>query len=144
MEGGIMSEFYEVKDLRHNKDGFEVRVGYFYEDIHPNELYCDETDTDEMAKRIDAGYDAWFGFWAKAYFKGHEMGNANLGGLYYKDDHAESIIEKKEEYWYDDVIWEALEDAKKQTGDLWKQLSLNFPVDKLESYATINNKQREA
>ena len=72
------------------------------------------------------------------------LGHANLGGLYYKDDHAESIIEKKEEYWYDDVIWEAVEDAKKQTGDLWKQLSLNFPVDKLESYATINNKQREA
>jgi len=143
-----MSEYYEVKDLRHNKDGFEIRVGYFYEDIHPNELYCDETDTDEMAKRIDAGHDAWFGFWAKAYFKGHEMGHANLGGLYYKDDHAEGVIEQQaktnDDCWYGDVIYETLEDAKKQTGDLWKQLSLNFPVDKLESYATINNKQREA
>lgn len=126
-----MSEYYEVKDLRHDKDGFEIRVGYFYEDIHPNELYDDETDTDEMAKRIDAGYDAWFGFWAKAYFKGHEMGHANLGGLYYKDDHAEAVIEKKDEYWYDDVIWEAVEDAKKQTGDLWKQLKLNFREEDL-------------
>ena len=76
------------------------------------------------------------------------MGHANLGGLYYKDDHAESIIEQQaktnDDCWYGDVIYEALEDAKKQTGDLWKQLSLNFPVDKLESYATINNKQREA
>lgn len=126
-----MSEHYEIKDLRHNKDGFEIRVGYFYEDIHPNELYCDETDTDTMAKRIDAGYDAWFGFWAKAYFNGHEMGYANLGGLYYKDDHAEGVIEKKDEYWYDDVIWEAVEEAKKQTGDLWKQLKLNFREEDL-------------
>jgi hypothetical protein len=124
-----MSEYYEIKDLRHEKDGFEIRVGYFYEDIHPNELYCDETDTDEMAKRIDAGYDAWFGFWAKAYFNGHEMGHANLGGLYYKDDHAEGVIEKKQEYWYDDVIWEAVEEAKKQTGDLYKQLKLNFSFE---------------
>ena len=126
-----MSEHYEVKDLRHSKDGFEIRVGYFYEDIHPRDLYCDETDTDTMAKRIDAGYDAWFGFWAKAYFNGHEMGYANLGGLYYKDDHAEGVIEKKDEYWYDDVIWEAVEEAKKQTGDLWKQLKLNFREEDL-------------
>ena len=33
-----MSEHYEVKDLRHSKDGFEIRVGYFYEDIHPSDL----------------------------------------------------------------------------------------------------------
>ena len=124
-----MSDHYEVKDLRHDNDGFEIRVGYFYEDIHPRDLYCDETDTDEMAKRIDAGYDAWFGFWAKAYFNGHEMGHANLGGLYYKDDHAEGVIEKKQEYWYDDVIWEAVEEAKKQTGDLYKQLKLNFSFE---------------
>ena len=103
-----MSEYYEIKDLRHEKDGFEIRT---------------------MAKRIDAGYDAWFGFWAKAYFNGHEMGHANLGGLYYKDDHAEGVIEKKREYWYDDVIWEAVEEAKKQTGDLYKQLKLNFSFE---------------
>lgn len=125
-----MSNHFEIKDLRHNRDGFEVRVGYFYEDIHPNELFDDTVyETDKMAKRIDAGYDAWFGFWAKAYFNGHEMGHANLGGLYYKDDHAEGVIEKKQEYWYDDVIWEAVEEAKKQTGDLYKQLKLNFSFE---------------
>ena len=61
-----MSNHFEIKDLRHNRDGFEVRVGYFYEDIHPNELFDDTVyETDKMAKRIDAGYDAWFGFWEK-------------------------------------------------------------------------------
>ena len=118
-----MSNHFEIKDLRHNRDGFEVRVGYFYEDIHPNELFDDTVyETDKMAKRIDAGYDAWFGFWAKAYLNGHELGYANLGGLYYKDDHAESIIEKKEEHWYEDVIYEAVEQAKKESGSLWKHL----------------------
>ena len=118
-----MSNHFEIKDLRHNRDGFEVRVGYFYEDIHPNELFDDTVyETDKMAKRIDAGYDAWFGFWAKAYLDGHELGYANLGGLYYKDDHAESIIEKKEEHWYEDVIYEAVEQAKKESGSLWKHL----------------------
>ena len=118
-----MSNHFEIKDLRLNRDGFEVRVGYFYEDIHPNELFDDTVyETDKMAKRIDAGYDAWFGFWAKAYLDGHELGYANLGGLYYKDDHAESIIEKKEEHWYEDVIYEAVEQAKKESGSLWKHL----------------------
>ena len=118
-----MSNHFEIKDLRHDRDGFEVRVGYFYEDIHPNELFDDTVyETDKMAKRIDAGYDAWFGFWAKAYLDGHELGYANLGGLYYKDDHAESIIEKKEEHWYEDVIYEAVEQAKKESGSLWKHL----------------------
>ena len=118
-----MSNHFEIKDLRHNRDGFEVRVGYFYEDIDPNELFDDTVyETDKMAKRIDAGYDAWFGFWAKAYLDGHELGYANLGGLYYKDDHAESIIEKKEEHWYEDVIYEAVEQAKKESGSLWKHL----------------------
>ena len=118
-----MSNHFEIKDLRHDRDGFEIRVGYFYEDIHPNELFDDTVyETDKMAKRIDAGYDAWFGFWAKAYLDGHELGYANLGGLYYKDDHAESIIEKKEEHWYEDVIYEAVEQAKKESGSLWKHL----------------------
>ena len=83
-----MSEHYEVKQLAHNVGPFEIKVGYFYEDIHPEDLFDNSPnpdnngkpyyDTDEMAKRIDGGLDAWFGFWAKVYYKGHEMGYAFL------------------------------------------------------------------
>jgi hypothetical protein len=127
--GGVMSDhFNEIEHLRHTKDGFDIRVGYYYEDIHPKDLYCDETDTDHMAKRIDEGYDAWFVFGARVYLRGHLMGSSSLGGLYYKDDHAESVIEKQAEHnddcWYGDCIDEAIAEAKKESTELHKQLEL--------------------
>ena len=147
-----MSEHYEVKQLAHNVGPFEINVGYFYEDIHPEDLFDNSPnpdnngkpyyDTDEMAKRIDGGLDAWFGFWAKVYYKGHEMGYANLGGLYYENDDAESVIEKEaksnDHCWYQDVIDEALDQAKRETGDMWKQMELDFGVDKSKISATLN------
>ena len=33
-----MSEHYEVESLGHKDGNFEVKVGYFYEDIHPSDL----------------------------------------------------------------------------------------------------------
>ena len=71
-----MSEHYEVESLGHKDGNFEVKVGYFYEDIHPQDLFDNSLDpdtgkpyydTDEMARRIDMNIDAWFGFWAKYY-----------------------------------------------------------------------------
>ena len=100
-----MSEHYEVDSLKHKDGNFDVKVGYFYEDIHPSDLFDNSPnpddngkpyyDTDEMAKRIDSNMDAWFGFWAKYYYKGHEVGYANLGGLYYAVDDAEGRFGKE-------------------------------------------------
>ena len=53
-----MSEHYEVESLGHKDGNFEVKVGYFYEDIHPSDLFDNSLDpdtgkpyhdTDEMA-----------------------------------------------------------------------------------------------
>ena len=63
-----MSEHYEVESLGHKDGNFEVKVGYFYEDIHPSDLFDNSLDpdtgkpyhdTDEMARRIDANIDAF-------------------------------------------------------------------------------------
>ena len=62
-----MSEHYSIDHLAHKVGPFDIRVGYFYEDIHPSDLFDNSTnpdtgkpyyDTDEMAKRIDANIDA--------------------------------------------------------------------------------------
>ncbi len=135
-----MSEHYEVDSLGHKDGNFDVKVGYFYEDIHPSDLFDNSPnpdndgkpyyDTDEMAKRIDSGNDAWFGFWAKYFYKGHEVGYANLGGLYYENDHAEGVIEKEaksgDHCWYKDVVEEAKDQAIKEVGDLHRQMELDF------------------
>ena len=34
-----MSDHYEVKQLAHKDGIFDVSVGYFYEDIHPEDLF---------------------------------------------------------------------------------------------------------
>ena len=61
-----MSEHYEVESLGHKDGNFEVKVGYFYEDIHPSDLFDNSLDpdtgkpyhdTDEMARRIDANIE---------------------------------------------------------------------------------------
>ena len=143
-----MSEHYEIDSLKHKDGNFDVKVGYFYEDIHPSDLFDNSLDpdtgkpyhdTDEMARRIDANIDAWFGFWAKYYYKGHEVGYANLGGLYYTDDHPEGVIEKasldKGEYWYKDVVDEARDEAIKEVGDLHRQMSLDFGPQKVSTQA---------
>ena len=150
-EGSLMSEHYSIDHLAHKVGPFDIRVGYFYEDLHPSDLFDNSTnpdtgkpyyDTDEMAKRIDANIDAWFGFWCKVYYEGHEVGYANLGGLYYEDDHPESVIEKEaksnDHGWYKDFIEEALDQARKETGDLYKQMQLDFGVDNDKEYVTIN------
>ena len=150
-EGGLMSEHYSIDHLAHKDGPFEIKVGYFYEDIHPEDLFDNSTnpdtgkpyyDTNEMAKRIDNHIDAWFGFWCKVYYEGHEVGYGNLGGLYYEDDHPEGVIEKQaksnDHCWYGDVIDEALVQAKKETGDLYKQMKLDFEVDKTQESAIVN------
>ena len=135
-----MSEHYEINSLKHKDGNFDVKVGYFYEDLHPADLYDNSPnpdndgkpyyDTDEMARRIDSNMDAWFGFWAKYYYKGHEVGYANLGGLYYENDDAEGVIVKEaktgDDCWYKDVIDEAKDQAIKEVGDLHRQMELDF------------------
>ena len=41
-----MSEHYEVESLGHKDGNFEVKVGYFYEDIHPSDLFDNSLDPD--------------------------------------------------------------------------------------------------
>ena len=136
-----MSDFYIVDEFKDKV--FDVKVGYFYEDLHPKDLFDNSInpdtnkpyyDTDEMAKRIDEHQDAWFGFVCKYFYRDHEIGYANLGGLYYKDESAESIILKQqktnEDCWYKDVIDEAKSQALDECRDIYNQLEFDFNFKK--------------
>jgi hypothetical protein len=136
-----VSDFYIVDEFKDKV--FDVKVGYFYEDIHPKDLFDNSInpdtnkpyyDTDEMAKRIDEHQDAWFGFVCKYFYRDHEIGNANLGGLYYKNESAESIILKQqktnEDSWYADVVDEAKSQALDECRDIYNQLEFDFNFKK--------------
>ena len=123
-----------IEDLTHKDGIFDVKVGYFPEDLHPEDLFDNslnpETDkpyfdTDEMARRIDQDLDAWFGCWVTYYYQGHEVGSSRLGGLYYENEFAEDVIEKefKENGCFlQDIIHEAREQAKSSVQVLYKNL----------------------
>ena len=109
-----------IEDLTHKDGIFEVKVGYFPEDLHPEDLFDNslnpETDkpyfdTDEMARRIDLDLDAWFGCWVTYHYQENEF--------------AEDVIEKefKENGCFlQDIIHEARAQAKASVQVLYKNL----------------------
>lgn len=42
-----MSEHYEIDSLKHKDGNFDVKVGYFYEDLHPADLYDNSPNPDD-------------------------------------------------------------------------------------------------
>ena len=119
-----MSGHNSVK--QYQKDGFGIEEGYFYEDIDPRELYCDESkkQVDQMVAGIDSGRDAWFGYYVKVTFRGHELGYANIGALYFKDTDPETLILSEHDLdgYRETIIDEALDQAKQEAKILKQEL----------------------
>ena len=125
-----------IDSLTHKDGIFDVKIGYFPEDLHPEDLFDNSVDpktnkpyydTDEMARRIDADLDAWFGCWVTYYYQGHEVGSSSLGGLYYDNAFAENVIEEefKKDYnsFVEDIMDEAKQEALTTVNSLHKQLT---------------------
>ena len=76
--------------------GFEMKSSVYDVNINFYEAQTEIHHVEGVPEVAAGGYDAEIGAqipylpWAKVYYKGHEMGYANLGGLYYENDDAEN------------------------------------------------------
>jgi hypothetical protein len=103
----------------YDRAGFEIIVDKTYEDLSPRDLFDDTvSDIDEIIKDIDRGHLDWFMLRVRALVDGHELGSAYLGGMLYEDP-SECLTDGSAE----DMIYEAIEEAKKEARRLVGSLS---------------------
>jgi len=101
---------------------FDVKVGYFPEDIYVGDCFDDECcDIEDMARKIDMGYLDWFVTRVQYLYDGIEMGSAYLGGCLYDD--AEKAIEEGLDGYLEDMIDEAKTEALGRLMDLKAKMS---------------------
>jgi len=103
---------------RYERDGFDIIVDKTYEELNPRDQFDDAvSDIDEIIKDIERGHLEWFMLRVRVLVDGHELGSAYLGGMLYEDP-KECLTDGTAE----DIIWEAMEEAKKQVYPLMRKL----------------------
>jgi hypothetical protein len=120
--------------VKEYKDGnFDVKIGYFPEDIYVGDCFDDSIDpdtgkpyydTDEMARKIDMGYLDWFVARVQYLYDGIEMGSAYLGGNLYDD--ADKAIEEGLSGYLEDMIDEARDEAQGRALEMVERLKKDF------------------
>lgn len=102
----------------YEREGFEVIVDKTWEEINPRDCFDDECyDIDQINSDIDHGNLDWFMLRVRVLVEGHELGSAYLGGCLYKD--AKEVLTDGTA---EDVIFEAMEQAKKEVWPLMRKL----------------------
>ena len=100
------------------RDGFDIIVDRTWEDLHPKDSFDDSChDIEKICEDINEGRLEWFMLRVRALVDGHELGSAYLGGCLYED--AEEVLEDGTA---EDLIQEALTEAKKQVWPLMRKL----------------------
>jgi len=117
--------------VKEYKDGpFDVKVGYFPEDIYVGDLYDESCyDIEDMARKIDMGYLEWFVARVQYLYEGVEMGSAYLGGCLYDD--AEKAIEEGLDGYLEDMTDEAKTEAMDYLTKLYEKMSKDLVDNRL-------------
>ncbi len=109
------------------RDGFEIIVDKTWEDIPLADLFDTSIDPDtgkpyydidQMARDIDRGDLDYFMLRVRALVDGHELGSSYVGGFLYED--ASEVLRDGTA---EDMIWEAVAEAKKEALRLVGSLS---------------------
>ncbi len=109
------------------RDGFEIIVDKTWEDIPLADLFDTSIDPDtgkpyydieQMARDIDRGDLDYFMLRVRALVDGHELGSSYVGGFLYED--ASEVLRDGTA---EDMIWEAIAEAKKEALRLVGSLS---------------------
>ena len=105
--------------LRETRGSFEVVVDKSWEDIPIRDLFDDTCyDIAEMEDKVNRGDLDWFMLRARVFVEGLELGDAIVGGFMYEDAR-ETLRDGTAE----DLIYQAMEEAKKQVYPLYKKLA---------------------
>jgi hypothetical protein len=109
------------------REGFEIIVDKTWEDLPLDHLFDTSIDPDtglpyydihEMYTEIEMGSLDYFMLRVRALVDGRELGSSYVGGFLYKDA-SEVLTDGTAE----DMIWEAIEEAKKEARRLVGSLS---------------------
>jgi hypothetical protein len=112
-----MQKWYDEL-ARFEREGFEVIVDKTWEEINPRDCFDDECyDIDQINSDIDHGNLDWFMLRVRVLVEGHELGASYLGGCLYKD--AKEVLTDGTA---EDVIYDAMEQAKKEVWPLMRKL----------------------
>ena len=109
-----------------SREGYDIIVDKSWEDLNPRDLFDDcVTDLDQLVEDINSGKLDWFFLRVRVLVEGLELASAHVGGCLYenpKDVLTDGLAE--------DLISEALEDAKKEVYRLSKRFTeLSYAVD---------------
>jgi hypothetical protein len=121
-----MTRHYEEL-ATYEREGFEVIVDKTWEDIPLEDLFDTSIDPDtdlpyydvhQMARDIDRGSLDYFMLRVRALVDGHELGSSYVGGFLYED--ASEVLRDGTA---EDMIWEAIAEAKREARRLVGSLS---------------------
>ena len=103
---------------RYERGGFDIVVDKTWEDIDVGDCFDDTCyNIQEMRDKINDGGLDWFMLRVRCFVDGHELGSACLGGCLYEDAR-EVLTDGTAE----DMIWEALVQAKEAVWPLMRRL----------------------
>ena len=112
-----MTRYYDEL-ARYEREGFEVIVDKTWEDLPLYQTFDESvTDLKQLAQDIDSGKYEYFMLRVRCLVEGHELGTAYLGGMLYEDPR-ECLTDGSA----DDMIWEAMQDARRQVWPLMRKL----------------------
>jgi hypothetical protein len=120
-----MRDYTTLAEL--DRDGFNVIVDKTWEDLHPQDSFDTSTDPDtgkpyydieDMCRKIDRGDLDWFMLRVRVMHEDVELAVNYVGGFLYED-----ATEVLRDGTAEDMIWEAVEEAKKRVPILIQGLS---------------------
>ena len=117
-------DWVNVKEFK--QDGFDVLLSWTDEDISLREAFPDfsEEEIEEMSEKCYSGQDYHYIFRVTVSFKGNELGENTLGSCYVADGTPEKDIENGVGGYYEQIVDEALEEAKKNLIELRKDINM--------------------
>ena len=105
--------------LRETRGDFEVVVDKSWEDCSIRDLFDESCyDIKELEDKVNRGDLDWFMLRARVFVEGLELGDAIVGGFMYEDAR-ETLRDGTAE----DLIWQAMDEAKKQIYPLYKKFA---------------------
>jgi len=110
-------QYYDTL-TKFERNGLTVIVDKTYEDISPRDLF-EESDVDEIIRKIDRGIYDWFMLRVRVMFEDLELASEYLGGCCY-----ENAKEVLTDGVADDLIFEAMDHAQKRVADLANKFTL--------------------
>jgi hypothetical protein len=120
-----MRDYTTLAEL--DREGFNVIVDKTWEDLHPQDSFDTSTDPDtglpyydieDMCRKIDRGDLDWFMLRVRVMHEDVELAVNYVGGFLYED-----ATEVLRDGTAEDMIWEAVEEAKKRVPILIQGLS---------------------